>query len=327
MQLLQAWKVYYENERKFNTQNTLYLAGGVNQESIRIGKFSLESEIEQLHLAEKEIEIQRIGYRDKDLINAGVSVPEDYEDKKVEFIELATARFQAELAGAQAQYEAANKELQSAIIAKNELTIRSPASGIIVSRSAEEGERIKREDKIFTIIDAGALYVSIAVQEADAFRLSKGMKASVTIDGISTRYEGSVDMISPIADSQSFTFSVRILLSKEALINSVVLNKEGITNESDNREPARPGMFARVSIILGEAQDSLTIKENALINKNNNEGYCFIVNGNSLVLRKILLGKNIEDEYIVLSGLSTGDLTVLHPDSGLQEGDYVSITE
>ncbi|MDR2865527.1 MAG: efflux RND transporter periplasmic adaptor subunit [Spirochaetaceae bacterium] len=327
-QMIQVWKAYQENERKFDAQHTLYLAGGVNEESVRAARFSLENELAQIRLTEKEIEIQRIGFRDRDLIAAGKIVPESKEEKTKAFIELATIRALAELAGARSYYEACEKELQSAIIVRDDLKIKSPASGIVVNRLTEEGERIKRDDKILTIIETQSLYLTIAVQEADAFRLKKGMKALVRL-GISAVYEGSVDMISPVADSQSFSFSVRILLPKEVLSNSALLNVKNIqvTDESESKEYARPGMFARVSISTGGPQQVLTIKENALVNKKNNEAYCFVVIGKMIATRKLLLGSSLEDEYIVLAGLQEGEICVLHPEAGLQEGDYVSFIE
>lgn len=315
-QMAQSWKAYYENERKFNSQNTLYLAGGVNEESMRVAKFTLESELEQIYLAEKELEIQRIGFREKDLIAAGITVPDDSEDKKNAFIELATARIRAELSGAREQCNAAEKELQSALLSQQELRIKSPARGIIVSRAFEEGEKIKREDKIFTIIESESLYATISVPESEAFFIDKGMKARVGIDGISKTYDGIVDLISPIADSQSFTFSVRILLPKEVLVNSAILENEFF---------AKPGMFARAAITLGEPRAVLTINESALFNKKNNEAYCFVVSGKMLAMRRLYLENSVEDEYIVTSGLSSGEIVALHPESDLKEGDYVSI--
>lgn len=315
-QMKQTWKAYYENERKFNSQNTLYLAGGINEESIRAAKFSLERELEQIHLAEKDLEIQYIGFREQDLITAGIPVPDNNEDRKKAFIKLSTARIRAELSSVKEQCNAAEKELRSALLSQQELIIKSPARGIIANRAFEEGEKIKREDKIFTIIDAESLYVTVSVQESEAFFIKKGMKASISIDSVSKKYEGLVDLISPVADSQSFTFSVRILLPKEALTNGIIL---------ENEISAKPGMFAHASITLGEARPVLTINENALFNKKNNEAFCFVVNGGTLIVRRLSLESGIEDEYIVSSGLSSGEIVVLYPEPGLQEGDYVSI--
>jgi RND family efflux transporter MFP subunit len=315
-QMEQTWKAYYENERKFNSQHTLYLAGGINEESMRVAKFNMERELEQIHLAEKDLEIQYIGFREQDLIAAAIPVPDNNEDRKKAFIKLSTARIRAELLSAKEQCNAAEKELQSALLAQRELIIKSPARGIIASRAFEEGEKIKREDKIFTIIDSESLYVTISVQESEAFFIKKGMKASVSIDSISKKYEGRVDLISPVADSQSFTFSVRILLPKEALIDSIIL---------ENEVAAKPGMFAHASITLGEARPALTINENALFNKKNNEAFCFVVSGGTIIARRISLESGIEDEYIVSSGLSSDEIVVLYPEPGLQEGDCVSI--
>jgi multidrug efflux pump subunit AcrA (membrane-fusion protein) len=123
-------------------------------------------------------------------------------------------------------------------------------------------------------------------------------------------------MVSSIADSQSFSFSVRILLPKEALESSASFT-EGLS--------AKPGMFTRASITVGKPYDVVTVSKNAIINKKNNEAYCFVVNSGALVMKKLVLGDSIEDDYIVTSGVSSGEDAVVYPDSALREGDYVSV--
>jgi hypothetical protein len=44
-------------------------------------------------------------------------------------------------------------------------------------------------------------------------------------------------------------------------------------------------------------------------------------------MKKLVLGESIEDDYIVVSGLSSGEDAVTYPDSALREGDYVTISD
>ncbi|GHV83933.1 hypothetical protein AGMMS50212_12730 [Spirochaetia bacterium] len=319
-EMKQAWIAYNEEERKQKARETLFEAGGVNEEAIREARFKLKQQFNSLELAEKDLEIKRIGFRDKDLIAAGMKVPSGINEKTKAFVRLSTVTARAELEAAAANRDSAQKELESSQLANEQLIIRSPISGVLVVKYFEEGERIKREDKIVTIIDTEYLYAVFPVRESDAFRIENGMNAVVDIDGTSSSYNGIVDLVSPVADSKSFTFSVRVLLSNNS--------SEGVDEKDSNLfNFAKPGMFARVSINLGNPRSIIALKDAAIISKNNDEGIVFIVNGKTVSERKIILGESIGDEWEILDGLKAGEVAVLHPDSNLQDGSYVYIAE
>jgi RND family efflux transporter MFP subunit len=211
--------------------------------------------------------------------------------------------------------EAAVKELESARLAQSELKIRSSSGGTVGARYFEEGERVKREDKILTLMDTESLYAVFPVREADALRLERGMPARVSLDGTGGTYGGAVDLVAPAADSQSFTFTVRVLLSPEEIASG---NGEG---------RPKPGMFARVSITLGPPRKAVVIPGGVILNQGDDEGVVFVISGNTVYERKVLLGMSLGEDRIVASGLSPGDPVVLRPDGNLRDGSYVVLAE
>jgi len=311
-ELVLAKKRWEENNRKHLSQETLYDAGGIHTEAILSSRFSLDSEREQIQLMERELEIRRIGSRDQDLTRAGISVPADETERLNALVHLMTSSLRAEKEAAYARLEAAEKELSSANIALSELTIRSPASGVIGARYLEEGERVRPQDKIISLMDINSLYAIFPVREKDALRIERGMTASVLIDGAGETRNGAVDLVYPQADSQSLSFIVRVLLQNTELHNENFL---------------KPGMFARVVITLGPPKNALFIPETSIFNLNNNEGNVFVVNGSVLSQRKVTLGASHGDEYEVLNGLTINELIVIRPDSDLREGINVSVFE
>jgi RND family efflux transporter MFP subunit len=309
-ELAQAKKRWEEDRRKHQNQEALFNAGGVNTETILAGRFSLESEWEQILIMEKDLEIRRVGCRDSDLAAAGISVPEDELEIRRAIITLMTASLNAELGAALARLDAAEKELRSARIALEELLIRTPSAGVVGARYFEEGERVKAEDKIFTIMDTASLYAIFPVREKDALRIEKGMAAAVQIDGTGERREGVVDLVYPQADSQSFSFLVRVLLK-----------------DNGNTGSLKPGMFARVQVTLGPPRRAVVIPESAIANKRNNEGTVFVVNGNTLSERRVALGQSLGDEREIVLGISGGELAVLRPEADMRDGSYVSLAD
>jgi len=313
-ELFLAKRRYEEDKRKHQNQETLFQAGGIHTEAILVSRFSLDTEWEQLMLMERELEIRRIGSREQDLVKAGIPVPFDENEKRNAFVMLMTSGLRAELEASLARLESAEKELSSANIALSELTVRSPSSGIVGVRYLEEGERVRQQDKILSLIDTASLYAIFPVREKDAVRIEKGMPASVLIDGTGEKRSANVDLVYPQADSQSLSFLVRVLLDPHP----------------NNNGRLKPGMFARVTVVLGPPGKAVFIPENAIFSRSNNghnngEGNVFVINGSSLAERKIILGAAHGEDRQITAGLSAGEFVVLRPDSSLREGSYVTL--
>ena len=313
IELSLAKRKWEENSRKHQNQEALFEAGGINTESILTSRFNLDTEWEQIKLMERELDIRKIGCRDQDLKKAGITVPLNEIERQKSLVFLMTASLRAELEASRAMLDASRKELASANIALKELTIMSPASGIVGVRYLEEGERVKQQDKIFSLIDTTSLYAIIPVREKDALRIEKGMTASVLIDGTGETKSGIVDLIYPQADSQSLSFLVRILLQD--------------TGNSGNSGRLKPGMFARAAINLGPANSVLFIPESSIFNQKNSEGSVFVINGSVLTERKISLGSSHGEEREIKTGLKAGEMIVQKPESDLREGSNVTIIE
>ena len=303
--VIRKWE---EDKRRHQNQQTMFDAGGINEESIRVGRFNLESEWDQILIMQRELEIRKIGSRDIDLIAAGISVPQNENDKRRALVVLMTASLRAELSSALARYGAAEKELSSARIARDDLEIKSQAAGVIGARYFEEGERVKSGDKIITLMDTSALYAVFPVREKDALRIEKGMAARVQIDGIGGERDGAVDLVYPQADSQSLSFVVRVLVDGDP-------------------GDLKPGMFCRVQVILGPPRRVVFLPASAIAAKRNNEAEIFVINGDTVSGRKVVLGQVQGDQWEIISGIRNGEIAVLRPDSDMREGTFVSLAD
>jgi RND family efflux transporter MFP subunit len=312
-------RILEEERRKLGDAEKLYAAGGLSDEAIRESRFSLESAEDRIRILERELDIRRVGFRDGDLLAAGL-FPEGGFDSpsshNAALVQLATLTLRAEADAAAAQLEAAGRELESARLALSELELRSPASGIVGARYMEEGERVNRGDKLLTIIDAESLYAIFALREAEALRLRKGMDAVVRVDGTGKSYAGKLDLVFPQADSQSFTFSVRVLIP--AIYEGEGKRKDG------GEGGLKPGMFARVEVQAGPDRRVLTVPEEAIAVRNNGEAAVFVIVNNRVSERTIRIGELFNDgRRELLSGLGAGEVVVLYPDASLKEGSRV----
>lgn len=305
-ELAQARREQVEQARKHAAQEELFAEGGVPEEAVKTGRFAMESAAERIRIMEQALEIRRIGLRDGDLRAAGIGVPATPAARTRALVSLSTATLRAEAAAAAARLEAAIVEAESARLAEEELVVRSPAAGIIGGRYAEEGERVKRGDKLLTVMDSGDLFAVFPAREADALRLVRGMAATVRVDATGKAYEGSVDLVSPAADDRSYTFSVRVLVPAASFSSEL-----------------KPGMFARVSVVAGPPRRVVAAPSSGLADERDGEGRAWAVSNGAVSERRVALGAALGDKREVVSGLSPGEVIVDGPDGDLREGERV----
>ncbi|MCA1950595.1 MAG: efflux RND transporter periplasmic adaptor subunit [Treponema sp.] len=313
-ELAQARREYQEQERKLRDQEALFAAGGVTEESIRSARFALDASRERLRFQEQDLAIRWVGLRVQDLENSGIAVPKTQEALLKARIALATTTLRAELRAAEARLDAAQKELESALLAQKELTILSPMAGQIAARYMEIGERVKRDDKLLTLMDTQSLYATIPVRERDAQRILPGMVARLDVDGAAGSCTARVDLVAPTADNQSFTFLVRLLVDPQGV----------------QKLRLKPGMFARATIKLGSERKILLIDETALADKQGDRGRVFLIQRNQAAERTVKLGDLYGSSREILEGLEAGQVLVQKPDigpGGLKDGAYVELVQ
>ena len=303
-ELIQAERVLEEERRKSRNREAVYEAGGLSDEAIREDRFRLASAETQVQFMTRDLDIRRVGLREEDLIAAGMPVPEDIDELRSALIHLATMGARAETAAAQANLEVAAREMESSRILERDLQIRSPGPGVVGARYVETGERIKRDDGIITIIETESLYAFFPVPETDAHKLHKGMVAYVDSAGEEI-FEAMVDLVSPQADNQSFTFMVRVLIDPQ------------------ENSRLRPGMFARVSIPVYSDKTIMLVPESALTALRENTGRVYTVQNNVLSERNVVIGSRYGDEREIVSGLNAGEVVILNPGPAHREGVHV----
>jgi HlyD family secretion protein len=92
------------------------------------------------------------------------------------------AEQQAELASASAQTELARAQLAEAEDNRNDLTIRAPFTGTVVTRAAEPGEVIPAGTAVITLLDLTKVYLRGFVPEGEIGKVKVGQPARVYLD-------------------------------------------------------------------------------------------------------------------------------------------------
>lgn len=170
-------------------------------------------------------------------------------------LEVAEAKLKRALAteeSAKADVAAASANLAQAETDLEKAQIRSPITGVVLSRNVEPGQTVASSLQapiLFTIAeDLTKMEVQVDVDEADVGKVHEGQNAHFSVDA----YPG-----------KKFDAQIRELRYGSEVVQGVVTYKAVLT--TDNTELLlRPGMTATAEIIVAEVDDALTVPNAAL---------------------------------------------------------------
>lgn len=106
----------------------------------------------------------------------------DIRQSQVAVVRSQIAQQQAEVASATAQTQQARAELAEAEANRQDLIVRAPFSGTVVTRAAEPGEVITAGTAIITLLDLNKIYLRGFVPEGDIGKVKVGQPSRVYLD-------------------------------------------------------------------------------------------------------------------------------------------------
>lgn len=182
-------------------------------------------------------------------------------------------------------------ELEKTGQARDEILVRSPASGHVVTKNAVQGRAFMAGETLYEIADLSHLWVRAYVFEFEAPLIKEGQVARVTFPYLGNRsIESQVTFLYPHIDPQTRRAEVRL--------------------EIDNpQHDLRPQMWANVELeaSFGEV---LTVPASAIIDTGVRLVAFVMRDDNHLEPREVTIGARSDDYYQVLSGLNNGEKVV-----------------
>ena len=149
----------------------------------------------------------------------------------------------AEVASAEAQIEQARAQLQEAQANRQDLTVRAPFAGTVVTRAAEPGEVVLTGTALVTLVDLGNVYLRGFVPEGRIGLVKVGQPARVYLDSNPKQpVEAAVSRIDPQA-----TFTPENTYFRDDRVKQVVGVKLALKAATGF---AKPGMPADGEILV-----------------------------------------------------------------------------
>lgn len=280
-----------------NKRRLLEIGGITREEFLSVELEYLEKE-SLYRQAACTLDIQKIGFRDRDLAEAGYPEAGSGEIRIEQFIDLNTRVLQAEAEMAESELAAAVSSLESLRLFREENHIRAPFSGIVVRRYMDEGETCSRDKPIYHISTIDQVHVRIRMSSDEMNLLTRGGSAEISLPELR---RGLIDRISPWIQNESGSGEVMVLVD----------NSDGIF---------RLGEFLRVTIPLEGREKRIHIPDNSLLGST-----VFLIREGRIFRRDIETGEAVDMGVPVLKGLEPGDRIVLAPEDYFQDGMEVSL--
>jgi cobalt-zinc-cadmium efflux system membrane fusion protein len=223
------------------------------------------------------------------------------ELQEAEFaLKTAQAKYDAALA-LQATYRQASASLgsQGPSTSQPGIELRSPIAGTIVSQSgAAVGEYITAEKPVFTVLDAGTVFIEAQVPEASVQRLGTTKAASYELPGETGQF------IPITADGAGRLVFVGIQV--DTAMRTVPLIYE--VKNPENR--LRVGQSVNLFVETARAEDTLAIPSAAIVEEGGRPIAFVQVGGETFDKRYLTLGIRDGNWVQVLSGLTAGERVV-----------------
>jgi RND family efflux transporter MFP subunit len=220
----------------------------------------------------------------------GISL-NDFEEAEAKYREkqAEVARYAAEMAQTQTQIRKA--------------TITAPVSAIVGLRSYNLGERwnFQSEKGIVTLMQIDEVYGEAEVNERDLARLKVGQEAVVYPDAFSqTPFRGKITRLEPVLKQESRTMIAKIRLANPQLL-------------------LRPGMFARMEIVLDKVPQVVAIPTAALRQAPDKSFQVFVVSDEVAFLRKVIAGLSTPNWTEIKEGIQPGEAVVVEGGERLRD--------
>jgi membrane fusion protein (multidrug efflux system) len=184
--------------------------------------------------------------------------------------------------------------------------IVAPFSGIVGLRRVSVGEYITAGQPLVNLEAIDPVKADFRVPEKFLPAIRVGQTIRIKVDAFpDDSFEGKVYAIDPRLD----------VAGRSLLVRALVPN-------GDQR--LRPGLFARVTVLLQLKEDALSVPEQAIVPQGDSQFVFKIVDGKAQ-LTKVVTGTRRDGRVEIVEGLTAGDQVVTAGQLKIRDGSAVSI--
>lgn len=186
--------------------------------------------------------------------------------------------------------------------------IRAPFAGVIGIRSVSPGAYVKPGDDLVSLDDTHRIKVEFRIPEAYTRQVRVGQRVGVRVDAWpGETFTGEVYAMDTSMDPQT-----RTLLLRARIANT--------------KQALRPGMFARVALILSTRSEALVVPEQSVVPFGNDLFVYRVIDGKAVQTR-VETGRRMDGKVEIRTGLARDDVVVTAGQMKLRDGATVMVKD
>ncbi|MBO5795666.1 MAG: efflux RND transporter periplasmic adaptor subunit [Bacteroides sp.] len=188
-------------------------------------------------------------------------------------------------------------------------SLLSPINGIVTARNYDNGDMYSGGTPVLTVQQITPVKLKVNVSETYFPLVAKGMPVKVKLDVYGDEeFEGKVSLVYPTIDAATHTFPVEVSLA-------------------NNNQRVRPGMFARVTMNLG-TKDHVVVPDVAVVKRaGSGDRYVYVYSDGKVSYNKVELGRRLDAEYELISGVPNNAQVVVAGQNRLTDGAEVEVIQ
>lgn len=206
----------------------------------------------------------------------------------------------ARLKMAEGKYLQAKANLEKA-------NIKAPFDGTIGIMNISSGAFVQAGTELVTIVDNKSVKVTFKVPEKNVHDVGPGQVVEVKTSAFKDQiFTGTIEAVDAKVEQESHSIQVK-----------------GVIPNPDNL--LRDGLFANVSLIIGEKGNSITVDESS-VDRIGEIEYVWVVERGRAEKRRVLTGARENGQIEIIAGLQPGQIVVTSGQIKLSDGVKVKIS-
>ena len=245
----------------------------------------------------------------------------DWEEAERELVRIKAraasqkAQKEADLKSREAQFDLQEERYEKTQEQLEKVNIKAPQPGLVVyggggddhrrgggsDQPIEEGATVRYRQDLITLPDVSVMVVDAKVHESSVDKVAVDQRALVTVDAYPDKiYEAIVSKVAILPDSQS------------RWLNPDLKEYTTEVTMKDTNGKLKPGMSAKVEIIVTELKDVIYVPIQAVYRRGLKE-VCYVVDDiGNITVRPVQVGMNNEQFVVIHDGLEKGEKVLLY---------------
>jgi RND family efflux transporter MFP subunit len=208
---------------------------------------------------------------------------------------------QSKLKQAQSSYEISQKSLA-------DTKLYAPFSGYISEKNVEVGQNVMPGLSVVKLVNIENVKVTISVPETEISNVTKGSTVEIEVPALDNQtFTGRIDEKGVVANALSRSYEVK----------AVVANHSGAL---------LPGMICNLLLQSDKVNDNaIVLPCNIIQLDSSNHNFVWAAVNGKAVRKYVELGKFIDDNVVILSGVSAGDEIIIEGQQKVSDNMQINV--